>query len=177
MDWEGKLKSFLKEEKIAHWKLYDASNRKYLSASEDGRLEYSGSSWNADKMFWTTSGHGCIENKATGGRPTLNFTVECGPLYMYVNVELSGMVLTIDDSNGLTVSDINPRASVPSSWKLGWGPDGRLKNVGHGGSVGFEYGSGWYNVGSRDGNARFRSLAHNYCLYEFAEHLGDVILK
>ena len=77
VDWEvARLKSFLREEKIDYWKLYDASNRKYLSVSEyDRELEYYGSSNNTAEMYWTTSGHGCIENKATGRVPSSTFMV------------------------------------------------------------------------------------------------------
>lgn len=81
------------------------------------------------------------------------------------------MVLILDESNGLNVSDINPRERVHPTWKWRWGPGGRLVNVGQKAAVGLEYGSGGYYVHSPDGSARFQTRAHFYYRNEFAEHL------
>ena len=70
-DWEEEeLRQFLCNKDLDYWKLYDSENRSYFYVDEDGDLATNGTSWNDDEMYWTMSGHGCIENKGTGQLPS-----------------------------------------------------------------------------------------------------------
>ena len=61
-----KLKGFLHSRNLGYSKLYDSTNEIYLYVNENGRLNSTAESLDDDRMYWTRSLDGTIENKATG---------------------------------------------------------------------------------------------------------------
>ena len=155
-DWEeDELRTFLWEEKLDYWKLYDSTNRKYFYVDEYGELATNGTSWNDDNMYWTTSGHRCIENKGTGEFSCQVWGWNNWKYSPIVVLSVSGLVLTIDDDLSLTVSDIYPGPEC----KWTWDDDGQLVNLATNGSVGYDPISDWYYPGQQD-YVSFRTLSH-----------------
>ena len=74
-------------------------------------------------------------------------------------MEFSGLVLTLDEDEGLHVSGINPRRLAPFTCRWRWGQDGQLINVAYEESVSYDFFNDRYSSGSQE-YISFRTLGH-----------------
>jgi len=77
---------------LGYSKLYDSTNEIYLYVNENGRLNSTAESLDDDRMYWTRSLDGTIENKATG------------------------LVLSLHDGK-LKLVWFNPKRMAPQNWR------------------------------------------------------------